>query len=460
MKNVKKYKNVLAVICAMLLCSLAVMGCGQNSGAAGSSEAPAEAQEAEAPETEAQDAETQEAEAPAAETQEAEAPAAEETAEVSEVQGEAQEGSQAAVNAAPGEIAPRDIDKTENALGAAASQKPSAEDYRVFASEMMGFSFLYLKDHTAYMNSSGAALLAIDGDTARTGLFVSVTDAEYMPTKEEYFETEIFNLQQRYLNAMAIQPQLDTINVGGHELYGIIYAYSNPSGEAIDCTEFIEERDDKYIFYHTRAPRKTSGPELNALGAAMVSLVFDANAYGKPEIEEGGLPIDEFDTEYGLDSNGVNTQQNSISASGSAPESEFESGFYFDTDSSYLIISDEDVTQVYTGGVMEGANFSVERVELSESIGDTVVNRKNEVAQMLSVRMIGQPEVQLLEIGDRRLAGFTTTYSSVDGTRTIIAEEYYEEIGGSTYCWYAIYDKGDEVTPDAFGHAMETFVLK
>ena len=102
----------------------------------------------------------------------------------------------------------------------------------------------------------------------------------------------------------------------------------------------------------------------------------------------------------------------------------------------------------------------MERVELSESIGDTVVNRKNEVAQMLSVRMIGQPEVQLLEIGDRRLAGFTTTYSSVDGTRTIIAEEYYEEIGGSTYCWYAIYDKGDEVTPDAFGHAMETFVLK
>ena len=53
-----------------------------------------------------------------------------------------------------------------------------------------------------------------------------------------------------------------------------------------------------------------------------------------------------------------------------------------------------------------------------------------------------------------------TTYSAVDGTKTIVAEEFYEEIGGATYCWYAIYDKGDEVTPAAFEKAMETFTLK
>ena len=74
--------------------------------------------------------------------------------------------------------------------------------------------------------------------------------------------------------------------------------------------------------------------------------------------------------------------------------------------------------------------------------------------------MIGQPEVKTLEIGDRRLAGFVTTYSAVDGTKTIIAEEFYEEAGGKTYCWYAIYDKGDETTPAAFKKAMETFTLK
>ena len=87
------------------------------------------------------------------------------------------------------------------------------------------------------------------------------------------------------------------------------------------------------------------------------------------------------------------------------------------------------------------------------------MSRKNEVAQMLSVRMIGEPEIQLIEIGDRRIAGFTTTYSAVDGTKTIVAEEFYEENGGETYCWYAIYDEGDETTPAAFARAMETFSL-
>ena len=99
-------------------------------------------------------------------------------------------------------------------------------------------------------------------------------------------------------------------------------------------------------------------------------------------------------------------------------------------------------------------------MELEGGIGETIVSRIKEVTEFLGVRMIGQPKVQLLETGDRRLAGFVTTYSAVDGSKTIVAEEFYEEIGGKTYCWYAIYDKGDEVTPMAFKWAMQTFTLK
>jgi hypothetical protein len=145
---------------------------------------------------------------------------------------------------------------------------------------------------------------------------------------------------------------------------------------------------------------------------------------------------------------------------GSVAASEFEGDYYFDTDASFLILADGNTTQVYTGGTMQGAYFSVEEVELEGGIGETIVSRIKEVTEFLGVRMIGQPKVQLLETGDRRLAGFVTTYSAVDGSKTIVAEEFYEEIGGKTYCWYAIYDKGDEVTPMAFKWAMQTFTLK
>jgi hypothetical protein len=145
---------------------------------------------------------------------------------------------------------------------------------------------------------------------------------------------------------------------------------------------------------------------------------------------------------------------------GSVAASEFEGDYYFDTDKSFLILADGNTTQVYTGGTMQGAYFSVEEVELEGGIGETIVSRIKEVTEFLGVRMIGQPKVQLLETGDRRLAGFVTTYSAVDGSKTIVAEEFYEEIGGKTYCWYAIYDKGDEVTPMAFKWAMQTFTLK
>ena len=439
MKKVTRYSRILALICTMALLALTVAGCGQKTGSNQTNASNAE--EAEKSE----------------ENKEAKA---EEKAEEEQVQEESAQESQA--QAEPGNDSSGSEALNTGDLGGALAAAPGSgdltiDDYLVFASDTMGFSFLYDPRHIAYVGPTGAALVAIDGDKARTGLFVSVVDSENLPTPEEYFETEIFNLQQRYLNAMQTQPKLYDTEIDGHKIIGILYAYSAPTGGTIDCTEFIEVKGDKYVFYHTRAPREKSGPELNAMGLAMASLELDAGAYGKSDAVSGNLPKDEFDKEY-VGSSG--NEQAQVSALASANAADFEGDYYFDTDESFLILSDGDTTQVYTGGVMEGANFSVEKVELSESIGDTIVNRTKEVADMLSVRMIGQPDVQGIEIGDRRLAGFVTTYSAVDGTKTIVAEEFYEEIDGATYCWYAIYDKGDEVTPEAFKKAMQTFTLK
>ena len=428
----KRVRSFAAVICTVILFVSVMAACGQSSDAGAESD---RSQEVAAATTEAEAVEAQE----------------EVTEETTEEETEETISAEAAAAASSeSEALSNALADQESSLGAANGAMAEEEKtYLVFASEEMGFSFIYNSEHTAYISPNGAALLAIDGDEARTGLFVSVMDSENMPSPDEYFEGEIFNLQQRYLNAMAEQPQRDDLEVSGHKLTGIVYAYSTPQGETVDCAEFIEVLGDKYVFYHSRGLRGNDREELVAMGEAMGTLQFDAGYYGRNDAVKGNLPVDEFDTEYSGSSAGTP----------SASSDDFKSGFYFDTDGSYLIISDEDVTQVYTGGAMEGANFSVERVELSESIGDTVVSRKNEVAQMLSVRMIGEPEIQLIEIGDRRIAGFTTTYSAVDGTKTIVAEEFYEENGGETYCWYAIYDEGDETTPAAFARAMETSSL-
>ena len=452
MKKVTRYSRILALVCTMALLALTVAGCGQKTGSDQTSASNAE----EAAKSE----ETKEAESEGnAEKEQVSKESAQEPAEESAQEPQAQAESETASSETEAlnaeELNTGDLGE---ALAAAqGSGDTSIDDLLVFASDTMGFSFLYDPRHIAYVGPTGAALVAIDGDKARTGLFVSVVDSENLPTPEEYFETEIFNLQQRYLNAMQTQPKLYDTEIDGHKIIGILYAYSAPTGGTIDCTEFIEVKGDKYVFYHTRAPREKSGPELNAMGLAMASLELDAGAYGKPDAVSGNLPKDEFDKDY-VGSSGDSQAQGGALAS--AVAADFEGDYYFDTDESYLILADGDTTQVYTGGVMEGANFSVEKVELSESIGDTIVSRTKEVADMLSVRMIGQPEVKGIEIGDRRLAGFVTTYSAVDGTKTIVAEEFYEEIGGATYCWYAIYDKGDEMTPAAFEKAMETFTLK
>ena len=458
MKKVTRYSRILALVCTMALLALTVAGCGQKTGSdqtsASNAEEAAKSEKTKEAESEG-NAEKEQV------SKESAQDAAEESAQDAAQEPQAQAESESETASSEAEALNAEElntgDLGEALAAAQGSGDTSIDDLLVFASDTMGFSFLYDPRHIAYVGPTGAALVAIDGDKARTGLFVSVVDSENLPTPEEYFETEIFNLQQRYLNAMQTQPKLYDTEIDGHKIIGILYAYSAPTGGTIDCTEFIEVKGDKYVFYHTRAPREKSGPELNAMGLAMASLELDAGAYGKPDAVSGNLPKDEFDKDYVGSSGDSQAQGGALASAGAA---DFEGDYYFDTDESYLILADGDTTQVYTGGVMEGANFSVEKVELSESIGDTIVSRTKEVADMLSVRMIGQPEVKGIEIGDRRLAGFVTTYSAVDGTKTIVAEEFYEEIGGATYCWYAIYDKGDEVTPAAFEKAMETFTLK
>ena len=168
------------------------------------------------------------------------------------------------------------------------------EDYKVFASESLNFSFLYDSDHTAYLTESGTAQLAINGDESRTGLFVSVMDAENMPSVDQILEEEAFNAKMHYQNALIMEAERQDLDIEGHQLSGILFTYSNPSGQTILGTYFVEVRDGKYIFFKTRGIYGSDGDELVAMGAALVSMKFDAGAYGASDAVSGSLPEDEF----------------------------------------------------------------------------------------------------------------------------------------------------------------------
>lgn len=168
------------------------------------------------------------------------------------------------------------------------------EDYKVFASESLNFSFLYDSDHTAYLTESGTAQLAINGDESRTGLFVSVMDAENMPSVDQILEEEAFNAKMHYQNALIMEAERQDLDIEGHQLSGILFTYSNPSGQTILGTYFVEVRDGKYVFFKTRGIYGSDGDELVAMGAALVSMKFDAGAYGASDAVSGSLPEDEF----------------------------------------------------------------------------------------------------------------------------------------------------------------------
>lgn len=162
-------------------------------------------------------------------------------------------------------------------------------EFSVFSSEKMNFSFLYEPEHKAFITDTGAAQLAIGGDESLTGLFISVQDAANMPEVSQIIEEEKYNLQQKYQNAMAVQPEDEALVMEDHDLTGFSYAYSNEEGETVECTYYIDKAEGKYVFYETAALKENRDATMDALAIAMESLVPEAGYYGESDALSGSI---------------------------------------------------------------------------------------------------------------------------------------------------------------------------
>lgn len=354
---------------------------------------------------------------------------------------------------------------------------------KVFASEEMGFSFLYDAAHTAYITDTGAAQIAVNGDESLVGLFVSVVDDENMPEVSQILEESMFNETQKYQQAIVQPPAENEITVKGHTLEGYIFCYSDRQGETVDATYYVEVRDGKYIFYSTEIYRDDQDywAGQNALEKAVLTLQLSADAYGESDAREGTIGSDNtpLPSEAPDDSAGekpsaeeMESAREEMEFSGGSgypavnygSSAVFEGDYTFDIDDSkYLVLADEDLTMVYTGSGMEMPLFQVDDESDDipfDSIGEYVVDAKNNTVSMLQNRLTGEPEVVTFSIGDQKFAGLEYSYSTVEGDRTIEAREYCMPVDGRVFVWYGLWNRGDETTPALMRHAMETFSLK
>ena len=81
--------------------------------------------------------------------------------------------------------------------------------------------------------------------------------------------------------------------------------------------------------------------------------------------------------------------------------------------------------------------------------------KKNQKDQLL-----GEPEKVTITVNDRELKGFTYSYTSDDGKRVVVSENFAELHEGTIYSWGSAYMEGDSETPAEFRAAIESFQLK
>jgi hypothetical protein len=138
----------------------------------------------------------------------------------------------------------------------------------------------------------------------------------------------------------------------------------------------------------------------------------------------------------------------------------FGEAYSFDVDEKWLVVPKDTSTTVYTRGSMQGAYFVVDKIEMEEKPANYLSNRAEEIKQKLGDRLLNDPEVKTVELGERRLTGIEYEYVSADGARNLYQAEYIETTALGTFTWELACNQGDNESVAAMLSAMETFMPK
>lgn len=107
---------------------------------------------------------------------------------------------------------------------------------------------------------------------------------------------------------------------------------------------------------------------------------------------------------------------------------------------------------------MQGAYFVVDKIELEEKPAKYLSNRAEEIKENLGARLIAEPSVRSVELGERKLTGIEYEYASADGARNLYQAEYIETTALGTFSWELACNQGDNESVAAMLSAMESFM--
>ena len=342
-------------------------------------------------------------------------------------------------------------------------------DYSEFNSSKMGFSFRYDPANTPDTTDTGACEMIIGKEKKLTGLFVSSLSAEDMPEASQILKEEAEDVRQKYKNAMVQEPEKSSLTVDDHDLTGQTWAYSLPSGGTVECASYIEIRGGRCSFFKTEAMRGDTAPADDALKLAIRTLKFANDKTKKAASKTSST--EKAAAESKSEKEKKSKKDSSIKTVGIADltdstdekESETETfgeAYSFDVDEKWLVVPKDTSTTVYTRGSMQGAYFVVDKIEMEEKPANYLSNRAEEIKQKLGDRLLNEPEVKTVELGERRLTGIEYEYVSADGARNLYQAEYIETTALGTFTWELACNQGDNESVAAMLSAMETFMPK
>lgn len=112
--------------------------------------------------------------------------------------------------------------------------------------------------------------------------------------------------------------------------------------------------------------------------------------------------------------------------------------------------------------------YNYEAEEFGQTPGEFIAEDMKEYSKKYGVRVARQPEVATYEIGDRKVAGYTASCSSEDGSRTITIYRLTEAMNDRILLYWCEYisqtcnenEYVDETTYFEFMHAIETLKMK
>ena len=267
------------------------------------------------------------------------------------------------------------------------------------------------------------------------------------------------------VSAAGLEDFYDYVNADGTYSYFFEQGVTITMSEAWYQNTFVEAEMGSAVFYHKDSYEKYKAEGIDN-GGKLFTLACSVNSDFR-DLDE--MTYIGFDEEEMLNYYTTKPTDYPAYASDEAVRQEYDS-LWSEVDEVIDSIKLVNNTEFASGdGSSEPPAYSITPIEITGTVGEEVVKRKDAYIKAYQERIARQPEVITYEVPgtDRKLAGIQLAVSSVDGMDTVTILDFIEELDGKYYEYccsyvsqtYAQDRYEDETTYFEFLHAIDTMEI-